>query len=321
MIRPAELRRRYSRLALTRRLRRNAGLRIISVLLAIGLWIFVNGAQHSSVQLFSVPIRYRGLPRGFVITNPHPNFVKVQITGPRTLLSLTEPNRLAIKLDLAGVGVGQASFKIGPDSFNVLRGTSVTGISPSQIVLNIDKWVVRPTPVHLNIAGKVAIGYKIIASEVSPPTVTLKGPSRALARIESVQTEPFDVSGMAADTSRDLALVAPGGMIRMLPAQVMATVNLGQVIANREYRGLPIAVRDSDYRTRVIPSHVNITVRGAMLAVNKLDLTGAVYVEADGMLPGVYDVPLQIKLPDSFQIMRQSAEKIRLIIYRRAAKT
>jgi YbbR domain-containing protein len=321
MIRPAELRRRYSRFALKNRLRHDAGLRIISVLLAIGLWIFVNGAQHSSVQSFNVPISYRGLPPGFVITNPHPDFVKMQITGPRTLLSLTEPNRLALRLDLNGVGVGQASFKIGPDSFNVLRGTSITGISPSQIVLDVDKWMIRPTPVRLNVGGKVASGYKIAASETSPPDVTLKGPSRALARIDYVQSEPFDVTGLAQDTSRELPLVAPGGMVRMSPAQVMATINLGPVIGDREYRGLPIAVRDNDYRTRVIPARVNITVRGAIPALNKLDLSGAAYVEADGMMPGTYNLPLQVKIPDGFEIVRQSAEKIRLIMYRQAARS
>lgn len=318
MIRPAELRRRYSRIAMARRLRRNAGLRIISLLLAVGLWIFVNGAQHSSVQSFTVPIRYRGLPIGFVITNPHPDFVNVQISGPPTMLTLVQPSKLAVKLDLSGVGVGQASFGIDSDSFNLApwRGTSITGISPSRVVLDIDKVVVRQIPVHLDISGKVAKGYKIIATGVSPPSITVRGPSRELARVDAVETEAFDVSDMARDASRELALLSPGRMIRMAPQQVMATVNLGQVMAEREYRGLPIAVRDSEYRSRVIPARVNVTVRGAMLALKTLNLGGAAYVEADGMLPGVYDVPLQVKLPDGFQIVRQSAEKIRLIMYR-----
>ncbi|HJU28603.1 MAG TPA: CdaR family protein, partial [Candidatus Binataceae bacterium] len=237
-------------------------------------------------------------------------------------LSLVQPNKLAIRLDLGGVGVGQASFKIGPDSFNLAwwRGTSITGISPSQVVLDIDKWVVRPTPVHLNVAGEVANGYKIIASGVSPSQVTLKGPSRELARIDAVQTEPFDVGGFSRDASHELALATPGKMIRMVPAQVMATVNLGPIITNKEYRGVPIAVRDSGYRAKVIPAHVNFTVRGAMLQLKTLDLSDAAYVEADGMLPGAYNVPLQIKLPDGVQVVRQSAETIKLIMYRRAAK-
>ena len=137
LIRPAELKRRYSPAVLRDRFQQNLGLRIISLLLAVGLWIFVNAGQHSSVEPFNIPVSYRGLPPGFVITNEHPDFVKIQISGPQTLLSLVDPSRLTLKLDLSGVGVGQASFKIGLDSFNVPRGTAVTSILPSQIVLDV----------------------------------------------------------------------------------------------------------------------------------------------------------------------------------------
>src|SRR5438309_5864445 len=113
--------RRYSAGDLSEAVRRNLGLRIISLALAVGLWIFVNAGQHGSSRSLDVPISYRRLPPGFLITNPHPDIVKIQISGPRGLLSLIEPNRLTVTLDLSGVGVGQASFKIGPDAFNVPR--------------------------------------------------------------------------------------------------------------------------------------------------------------------------------------------------------
>jgi hypothetical protein len=39
----------------------------------------------NSLASFNVPITYRGLPLGFVITNPHSDFVKIttnEILGP-----------------------------------------------------------------------------------------------------------------------------------------------------------------------------------------------------------------------------------------------
>jgi YbbR domain-containing protein len=140
-------------------LRRNMGLRSISVLLAVGLWIFVNAGQHGALVTLQVPISYGRLPPGYIIVNTHPDAVKIQVSGPRTLLSLIEPNRLALRLDLTGVGVGQASFKIGPDAFPVPRQTSVASVSPSQIVLDIDRIVTRHVRVHLNIIGKPGTGY------------------------------------------------------------------------------------------------------------------------------------------------------------------
>jgi YbbR domain-containing protein len=311
-----DLRRRYSPAALKKRLRRNTGLRIISLLLAIGLWFFVNAGQRGSVQTYSVPIGYRGLPAGFVIANQHPDFVKIQVSGPSTLLSLIDPRRLTLRIDLSGVGVGQASFKIGPDAFNVPRQTGVTGISPSQIVLDVDKYIKREVPVHLAMAGEVSEGYKIASSEIAPRTVIVRGPSREVGRLDDVETEPLDVSELATDTSRDVLLVAPNAMIRVEPTEVTAKVTLIQVIASKEFRGLPVEVRDSDYAFKVNPAQVNLTVRGPLLEVAKLDLKGAIFVEADGLLPGSRDLPVQVKLPDGIEVVHQSAQKVKLRMYR-----
>ena len=62
--------------ALARRMRRNAGIRVISVIIAIGLWVFVNAGERGAVDAFSVPISYRALPPGLVIINHPTEFTK-----------------------------------------------------------------------------------------------------------------------------------------------------------------------------------------------------------------------------------------------------
>src|ERR1700693_2081014 len=115
-------------------LERDMGLRLISLMLAVGLWIFVNAGQRGALETFQGPVSYRDLPPGFVLTNSHPDFVRIQVSGTRTLLSIIEPARSRLRLDLTCVGIGQASFKIGPGSFPVPRHTEVTSVLPSQIV-------------------------------------------------------------------------------------------------------------------------------------------------------------------------------------------
>lgn len=310
------VRSRYSAGTLLEGARRNLGLRIISVLLAVGLWIFVNAGQHGATQSFNVPISYRGLSNGFLITNPHPDFVKIQVSGPRGLLSLIEPNHLTMKLDLSGVGVGQVSFKIGPDAFNVPRQTSVTSISPSQVILDVDRTVTRDAPVHLAFTGKVASGYKIASTDVAPQVVELRGPSHEVARIDQIDTERVDLAELDTDATRTVALVAPGGLSHVDPAEVTVKILLTPVIAEKEFRALPVQVRGTDYRYRIQPAHVDVTLRGPMLVLSKLDLNGAAYVEGEAMTPGYYSLPVQINLPDGVQLVRQSAETVRLRIYR-----
>jgi YbbR domain-containing protein len=293
-------------------LRRNMGLRFISVLLALGLWIFVNAGQHGSLLTLQVPISYGRLPPGYIIVNSHPDSVKIQVSGPRTLLSLIEPNRLALRLDLTGVGVGQASFKIGPDAFAVPRQTSVASVSPSQIVLDIDRIVTRQVRVHLHIIGKPGPGYKIATVGVTPATVAVKGPSREINSIEQVNTDSFDMSGITADTTRTLALLSPEGMARLDTDEVAAEVMLAPVIADKEFHSIPV---------KVDPAHVNLTVRGTVQALAKLDLKGLVYVEANGIAPGYHRLPVEVDLPDGIQLVRQSPQLVRVRMYREKRTT
>jgi len=305
----------YSLATLRDRARRNMGLRIISVALAIGLWVFVNAGQHESLKQFTVPIVYRGLPAGFVIVNQHPELVTIQVSGPRTLLSLIDPNRIALRLDLAGVSIGQASFKIGPDAFAVPRQTSVQSILPSQIVLDIDHLATRNVPAHLTTSGKIAEGYRLAVTEITPATVTLRGPSKELARIDAVDTEPMDVRGLTASVSSVLGITVPAGKIRVDPEEVTVRVAVASVVGYREFRGVAIAVRDSDWRYKVEPSRAAVTVRGPQPDLAKLDLSNAVYAEAAGMSPGLHTLAVQVNLPDGIELVRQAPTKVRVRMY------
>ncbi|MBV8054976.1 MAG: hypothetical protein JOZ29_22285 [Deltaproteobacteria bacterium] len=319
LIRPAELRRRYSLAVLRDRFYQNLGLRIISLLLAVGLWIFVNAGQHSSVELFDIPVSYRGLPPSFVITNQHPDFVKIELSGPQTLLSLVDPSRLTLKLDLSGVGVGQASFKIGPDSFNVPRGTAVASLSPSQIVLDLDKIVVRYLPVHLVTIGTPADGYRIGPIEIIPSRVRVRAPSREIANLEMADTEAIDVTGLVTESEHVAAITSGDGMIRVEPSEVMVRIGLVPVITTKDFHGVPVMVRNTTYQARLQPPRINVILRGAKLELSKLDLSGVVFVDGDRMRPGTYNTPVQVQLPQGIELLHLWPDKIRITI-RRAAR-
>ncbi len=296
--------------------RRNMGLRVLSVLLAIALWMFVNAGQHDSEASVQVPITYQRLPADMVIVNTQPRFVELDVAGPRTLLSLLDPRRLTLRLNLAGVNVGEASFKVTSAMFAVPRHTSITGITPSEIVLDIDKVVTREVPLRLAIEGPVAAGYTITAAETTPAVVQVTGPSAYVWHLAHVDTAPFDVKGATADVQRSVDLVSPGNKTRVAASTVQGKVAVQEVIADREFRGLPIEVRDSSYKFRIEPRQVNVTVRGPWHKLASLDLRTSVYVDADGVMPGYYELPVEVNLPDGVELMRQEPEKVRLRMYR-----
>lgn len=296
------------------------GLRIFAVGLAIGLWIFVNTAEKGAVEPLSVPISYGSLPQGMVLVNHPPTQVKIEVTGPRTLLSLLDPERMTLKIDLRNIAAGQSEFKIYPAMFNVGRNTAVTSISPDQLSLDIDRLVTRDVPVHLAVEDKVAPGYMISSVDITPPSVTIVGPSRYVAPLTAVNTEPFDLKGLTADTNRSVDIVPPDPSLGLSTGHVEARINVAEAITDRELRS-DVEVKDSDFKYRVEPKQATLTIRGPAIKLAGLAPKGLAYVDANGLAPGSHELPLQVTVPDGMQLVRQSPDKVRLRMYHQKLTT
>ncbi|HEY6420998.1 MAG TPA: CdaR family protein [Candidatus Binataceae bacterium] len=308
--------------ALRKRAQRNFALRVLAIAIAVALWIFVNAGERGGVATIDVPISYRSLPPGMVILNHPTDFVKVEIGGPRQLLSLADPERLALRLDLTKVATtGNSDFRITPEMFDVPRGTSVTRITPDEVTLDIDRVTSRELPVHLTVDGAVADGYKIVSIETKPSTVVVSGPSRYLAPLTRADTEPLDVKGSNGEVDGNVELTLQNPMIRVATTRVDAKVVVGEIIADREFRGIDVEVRDPDYKVKVEPPKANVTLRGPVLKLEGLDTKGLVYVDAAGISPGAHQVNVQVELPDGMQLVHQAPDKVKLRVYRERLTT
>ncbi len=297
-------------------LMRNLSLRVLAVLIAVGLWFFVNAGQREAQSNLLVPVEYRGLPTGLTIVNRHPDFVSLSISGPRTLLSLLDPGRLTVHLDLRGLTPGQAELKITPDMFRIPRQTTIDRILPSQITLDVDQIMTRELPVRLSINGQVASGLAIGSVDLKPPVVSVSGASHSLRNLDAIETMPFDVQGASEPVSRYVQLADVGTSIRLSTKWVLATVKLQEVISEREFRDVAVAVRNADRKFVVHPPHISVTVRGPQKSLTRLDLDGSVYVDARDLGVGWFETPVQIDLPKGLEVVHESPDKVKLRLYK-----
>jgi len=302
-------------LRLWRRAIKNLPLRLLSMGIAAGLWIFVNAGQRSAFDELNVPINYRHLPAGLVIVNHPADWVKIQVTGTRTLLSLLNPERLTVRLDLSGIGPGQASYKINPTMFVVPRGTTVTSVSPSEVILDVDRVVQRDIPVRVEVDGKPASGYEVAGTEAKPATVMAIGPSRYVNTLAQIPTEPLEINDASADVERRVDLENPNPAVALTAMRVDAKVAVAEKISDREFRAVNVTVRDSNYKFNVAPTRATVTIRGPMLKLQGLDPNSLAYVDAKELTPGSHELPLQVELPNGMQVVRESPEKVRLRLF------
>ena len=146
--------------------------------------------------------------------------------------------------------------------------------------------------------------------------MTARGPSRFIAPLVSIGTEPLDLHGLNADAARTLDIATPNPEIGLSAGRAQIKLTVAEMITDREFRAVEVQVKDSDFKFRVDPKQATLTIRGPANRLARLDVKTLAYVDADGLAPGLHELPLQVTLPDGMQLVRQSPEKIRIRMYR-----
>ncbi len=118
---------------------RNLGWKLLSVALAVLLWIAVEG-EPELVTVQSVPVYYRNVDADLTLVANPPNAVRVELRGPSDVLSRDNLSTIAVILDLAGhTGPGERVFGISRSNVNLPAGVNFVRSDPSELRLHLDR--------------------------------------------------------------------------------------------------------------------------------------------------------------------------------------
>jgi len=172
-------------------LTKNAGLKALALLLALGLWVLVAGEQDSA-RVFTVPLEIRLAPDRVLSGRP-PVSAQVRIRGSESTLRGISAENLSIPLDLSSAAPGESTaVSIGPGDVQGLPTAAVAeSVTPARIVLTVDDLVVRSVPVSPFFVGTPARGWHTAGFKVDPPEVTIEGPRSEVDRIVAIGTDPI----------------------------------------------------------------------------------------------------------------------------------
>lgn len=293
----------------------NLGLKIFSLVFALGLWLFVNAGQKATERSIVVPLEFRNMSSDLMVASSGPGQIEVWVMGAPALLSTLDPDTLRVALDLEGARSGTSTFRLSPDSFNPPRGVRITRISPSVINVKLDSVAERSLPVIVRFAGKLPFGYKVARIEVNPATVKARGAANELVHMTSVDTLPFELDGRQSVT-REMRLSSPGKSLSFSPERVTVSVALEDERIVREFRRVEVKAKDFHGRYRVSPQRVYLRLSGPMRILDKFQLGDEqVYLELKGLSPGIHAVPLSLKLPPEINVEEKKPDhfKVRIL--------
>ncbi len=166
-------------------IRRNAGLKMLSLLLAIVGWAYFRFASNPFIaafdQQFNVPITAVNLANGYIVKIPEK--VAVVTVEPKSGDPAVKPDQIKAVLDLSNRGTGVYNVPVQLVAPSIV----VQSLSPASVTLEIEKIEQKTFPVGIHYAGKANV--VVSGSVVTPASVAVRGPTQELAQVANVRIE------------------------------------------------------------------------------------------------------------------------------------
>lgn len=284
---------------------RNRKLKLFSLAFALGLWIFVNYGERDTEKTLLVPVEFRNLPAPLIITGPRVDYIDLRLRGPRSLLEGIKSKR--IRLDLSDVRPGMSSFRINADTLNLPRGVRIVRISPAQINLDIARVIKRVVPVRFDTTGTLPHGYTLTTTELLPDKVEVSGPSPIVERIQTIQTDSFDLTNLTHSVTHTINLHGPEEeSVSYNVDKILVKIGVQETVVTREFRQVKIEIRNATNSTTLKPEYVHVKVRGPQRLLEG-DHAPAIeaFVDALEQKGGEATVPVAIVLSPGLELVSQ----------------
>ncbi len=172
--------------------------KVLAILLAVIMWYFVVGEERAEVGL-TVPLELINIPRDLIVVNNVVHGIDIRVNGPRSLVRSLAAESLSKRLDLSNTKAGTVSFSITSEGIPLPRGVKITRITPTQVIVVLQKLMTQKITVKPRIVGKPAPGYEIASVQVNNPQVEIAGPEEVVKNIESLYTKPIEIQGLKTD--------------------------------------------------------------------------------------------------------------------------
>jgi YbbR domain-containing protein len=272
---------------------RHLGLKVLSLVLALLLWMVVSGEETVERGL-RVPLELLQVPAGLELTGEVPATVDVRVRGASGTLSRVTTGDVVAVLDLRSARSGRRLFPLTPDQVRVPFGVEVVQVQPSAIAMAFESSASRQVPVVPAVDGRPAPGYVVGQMTADPKTVEVIGPETAVRRVTEALTEPVSVSGARDHVRQSVILGLIDPSLRLKNARAaMVTVQIVPAPLERSLRGRPVHLRNvpGTLEAKAIPSAVDMTLRGSREALARVEADDIVaYVDLAGLGPGEYSL-------------------------------
>ena len=139
-------------------------------------------------------------------------------------------------------------------------------ISPRNIKINLDKYLVKKVPIRSQVVALTEPGYVQVGDQVfTPDSISIGGPKEVVDTVTFVNTEKDTLEGLIASSQVELLIINPNKLVNFDPKKVEGYVDV-QPISETIVTGIPVKLinKPNDINVFVNPATVSLTIVGGL---------------------------------------------------------
>ena len=171
----------------------NFGLKVLSLLLATGLWFLISRDEQPAEVALHAPIVFQHFPSQLEISSESIQEAQIRVRGPERVIRQLQANEVHAEIDLADVKSGERTFDLTSQQVRHPGDITVVQVVPSQLHLAFDTRMTRDVEIHPRVTGDFTDSERTLQTD--PQRITITGPRHHVEKIEAATTDPIDATG------------------------------------------------------------------------------------------------------------------------------
>ncbi len=289
-------------------LRSNWGIGLLSLALALSLWVYVTDRENperTDRVPGSVPIEVVNVPAGLAVLSVSQESVTVRARASESVLDGLTAQEFRATLDLAGVTTQEVRGEVRVTSEE--PRADVVDVSPAFVTVRLENVRSQTVPVSVQLVGALPRGFEVGETTIQPAEAEVTGPETLVASVASLVAE-VNLTGARTSFEETLALKPrdEAGLnierVRPRPESAQVRVQITQVqftqgfVVRPEVTGVP-AEGYQVTAVRADPPLVNVT--GTIEQLQGIDAVAGLATAAVSVEGATADVvrPMALLLP------------------------
>jgi YbbR domain-containing protein len=176
-------------------------------------------------------------------------------------------------------------------------------VSPRNIKINLDQYLVKKVPIKSDILISTAPGYIQVGEGIfSPDSVSIGGPQEVVNAINFVKTQKDTILNLISSFESEFLIINPNKVVDFDPKKVNGFINV-QPISETIVTGIPVKLinKPSEVNVFVNPSTVSLTIVGGLdqiASIQSSDIEVLINFEKSWAPDQQFYSP-EVKIPDT----------------------